>query len=104
LEAKYQSRDIRWLLLSIMHEARKAGKAQRGGWLNQLMLQEILSVQGYDLTAEEMKDELEYLIDKDCAEKQKIGMRLNKYRILARGIDALQGQEKIPGIGIIAGK
>jgi len=104
LEAKYQSRDIRWLLLSIMHEARKAGKAQRGGWLNQLMLQEILSVQGYDLTAEEMKDELEYLIDKGCAAKERIDTRMNKYRILATGIDALNGEIKIPGIGIIAGK
>ena len=92
MDAKYRSREIRWLLLQILHEARKSGTAQKSGWLNQLMAQELLSVQGYDLPVEEMKDHLEYLLDKGCVEKVKVGDRppqISKYRILARGIDAL---------------
>lgn len=71
------------------------------------MLREIMSVQGYDLAEDELKDHCEYLIDKGCAEKKKIGEKppyLNKYKILAKGIDVLEGQEKIAGIGISAGR
>ena len=99
-----RSREIRWMLLAGLREKRRIGAAQSGGWLSELMILEVMNVQGYELTLDEIKDELEYLIDKKTAEKQKVGVRVNKYRITAIGVDVIDGQIKIAGIGVSAGK
>ena len=108
MDRKYRNREIRWLFLHELRAARLAGKTQSGGWLNHLMMRKLLSLQGYDLSDEELRDCAIYLQDNTigCAEDKKIGEKapyIYKYRITARGVQVLEGEIKVRGIGIYAG-
>jgi hypothetical protein len=91
------------MILEILHEARKAGQTEREGFLNHLMLRELMSVQGYDLSSEELKDYCIYLVDGEigCIEMVRLGKTppyVYKYRITAKGVRVLEGDEIIKGI------
>jgi hypothetical protein len=103
MDKKYLSREIRRMILEILHEARKAALTESGGYLNHLMLQELMSVQGYDLSTEDLKDYCIYLFDNEigCIDMVKLGKTppyVYKYRITAKGVRVLEGDEIIKGI------
>lgn len=107
MEKKFRSRDIRWLILHALHEASKTGQAQRGGWVNHLMLREILSTQGYDLDEDELLNFCRYLRDEKCLEIERVGDRppyVMKSKILPRGVRVIEGEENLVGVGIGSGR
>lgn len=99
------SRNIRYLLLLILREQRRLGKAESGGWLAEILLRRLLANQGYPLEIHDLRDYMVYLQDREigCTETKKendLPPFLYKYRITAKGVRALEGDQKVPGIGL----
>lgn len=105
LDPHVNARDIRWLILSMLHEARKTGKVESGGWLQLPVLRKLLDTHGRALTELELRDYCVYLSDKEigCLEIQRSGQSapyLYKYRITAKGVRAITYEQLVPGVGI----
>ena len=103
MDEKYFSREIRRLILKILHTAALAGKTQAGSWLNLLTLREILSTWGHDLSDLELRRHCVYLADPEirCLEIDKVGKKppyIYRYRIMAKGVRVIEGEETVPGI------
>jgi len=95
---------IRFLILTILHEATKAGKVESGGWFEESRLRTHLSSQGYDLSRYELRAFMVYLQDSEIACTQTDKQRtdagaLYKYRITAKGVRVCEGATHVPGIG-----
>lgn len=104
-DEKIHNRNIRWLTLMILHEQRKGGRTESGGWLSLPLLRKLLAAQGYDLTVSELLDHMIYLQDKEiaCTETKKVGEippYTYKFRITAKGVRSVSREEKVPGIGL----
>lgn len=100
-----EAKNVRWLILTILHEKRRAGKAESGGWLRLDVLRKLLDMQGYALSVDELKDYCVYLDDDEigCVETKKDGVAAPytyKYRITAKGVRAVDYEESVPGVGI----
>lgn len=100
-----KDRDVRWLILSILHEARKIGRAESGGWLQLPVLRKLLDTHGRALTELELRDYCVYLSDPEiaCLEIQKKGQSapyIYRYRVTAKGVRAISYEETVPGVGI----
>jgi hypothetical protein len=103
------NRNVRFLILLILHESRLKGRAESGGWLTLSMLRKLLTAQGYPLTENELKEFCLYLWDPEigCLDLKKTGdfaPYVYKYRITAKGVRAVEGEEKIVGVGIYSQK
>lgn len=104
-EKAIHSRNIRWIILLILHQSRQQGRAESGGWVGLALLRKLLATQGYALTENELKDFCIYLTDDEihCVETKRSGDAAPfsyRYRITSRGVRALDGEEKIPGVGL----
>jgi len=102
------SRQIRWIILTILWAERRERRARSGGWVELPVLRKILRDQGYPLSEPDLIDYLIYLADAEiaAAEIKKDGNNAPyRYsaRITARGVRALQSDEKIPGVGLYSG-
>ena len=100
-----EAKNIRWLILAILHEKRRTGHAESGGWLALPVLRKLLDMQGYPLSIDELKDYCVYLADVEigCLEAKREGMAAPytyKYRITAKGVRAVDYEEVVPGVGI----
>lgn len=105
LSTNMQAKNIRWKILAILHEARRTGKAESGGWIELAVLRKLLDSEGHPLSVEELRDYCVYLEDADirCLELKKLGDSAPyryKYRITARGVRAVNYEERVAGIGI----
>ena len=105
MEETITKRNIRWLALMILREQRRRGKAESGGWLRESLLRKLLAAQGYDLSTLDLREYMIYLQDPEigCTETRKDGDTppyVYKYRLTAKGIRAVDEEEKVPGIGI----
>lgn len=104
-EKTTNDRQVRWLILVILHANQRSRVRESGGWMRLPMLQRLLSDQGYDLTKEEIRSYCVYLADPEiaCMQIQRDGDHapfVYKYRITARGVRAVNGEEKFPGVGL----
>lgn len=109
MKPNIEAKNIRWLILTILHEKRRAGKAESGGWLKLEVLRKLLDMQGHALSVDELKDYCVYLNDSEiaCIEIQRDGHSAPytyKYRITAKGVRAVDYEEIVPGVGIYSAK
>lgn len=105
MDQKIENENIRWHILMILHAKRLAGQTRSGGWVELPILRRLLDKEGYSLTEAELKDFCVYLDDDEinCLETQKIGHAAPyrySYRITAKGVRAVNYEEKVPGVGI----